>query len=411
MRGPILVVSPWSSLWSLAPGAGVSDEAHMLAGLVEHGYDVHMLVPRTAAPMPATHGIAVHTFTNVLALPAWLPAPLQRLWLLPAFWHVAGKAAVHWARQLQPCLVLGFSHYGAHPAARAAAAVGVPSVLKLFGVMHAGRLEWALPRYLYHSLEGVLAFREPLTHFVILNDGTRGDRVARRWGVPPERITWLPNGVDTEWATLECERERVRGELGADAGTCVLLSLSRLVESKRVDRIIDAVAAAAPRTRTALLLCIAGDGPLRRRLERLCRRHGIAHRFLGSVQRAAVPHLLAASDALVATSSLTNMSIPTCEAMVVGTPVIALDVAGTSEVVQDMRTGLLVREDDADGLAAAIARLADDAALRQRLGQEGRAFAARHFMSWKERVAAEIVVLDRLIAKRPAPTRGRGGRA
>jgi len=410
VRGPILVVSPWSSLWSLAPGAGVSDEAHMLTGLVERGYDVHLLVPHTRTPMSVGQGIAVHTIPNVLALPPWLPAPLRRLWLLPAFWSVAGNAAVQLARQLHPVLVLGFSHYGARPAARAAAAVGAPSVLKLFGVMHAARLEWPLPRYLYHSLEGVLAFREPLTHFVILNDGTRGDRAARRWGVTPERITYLPNGIDTEWASLVLERERVRAEHGVPAASCVLLSLSRLVESKRIDRIVDGVAAAARLTPTPLVLWIAGDGPRRRRLEHQCRDRGIAHRFLGSVQRTAVPHLLGAADALVATSSLTNMSIPTCEAMVVGTPVIALDVAGTAEVVQDMRTGLLVDPGDADGIARAIARLANDAALRQRLGEEARAFAARHFMSWKDRVAAEIAVFERLIdAQRPHPRHDGGG--
>ena len=403
MRGPILVVSPWSSLWSLAPGAGVSDEAHMLDGLVERGYDVHLLVPRTRTSIALGQGVTVHTMPNVLALPTWLPAPLRRLWLLPAFWHVAGQAAVQLARQLRPVLVLGFSHYGARPAARAGLGAGAPSVLKLFGVMQAARLEWSLPRYLYHNLEAVLAFREPLTHFLVLNDGTRGDRVAQRWGVRPERLTWLANGIDTQWAGLELQRQRVRNEHNAADAACVVLSLSRLVPSKRVDRIVDAVAAAARLTSAPLVLWIAGDGPLRRRLERRCRDRRIDCRFLGSVQRPAIPHLLGAADLLLATSSLTNMSIPTCEAMVVGTPVIALDVAGTSEVVQDMQTGLLVPPDDSEALARAVARLADDTPLRQRLGQQARAFASRHFMSWDDRVAAEIEVLERLITSHPRP--------
>ena len=402
MRGPILVVSPWSSLWSLAPGAGVSDETHMLSGLVAHGYTVHMLVPRAASLMPSGSGISIHTFPNVLDAPAWLPAPVRRVWLLPAFWQVAGAAATRLARRIRPRLVVGFSHYGARPAARAGAAVGAPSLLKLFGVMHAMRLEWSLPRYLYHNLEGVLAFRQPLSHFLILNDGTRGDRVAARWGVAPERMTWLPNGVNKEWADLDLDRARVRQELGADSSVCVLLALARLVESKRIDRIIDAVALAGNQARTPLVLWIAGDGPLHGALARRCRKARITHRFLGSVQHAQVPHLLAAADALVTTSTLTNMSIPTCEAMVVGTPVIALDVGGTSDVVQDLQTGLLVREDDALGLARAIARLADDIPLRQALGARARAFAARHFMSWEDRVAAEIRVIDQLVDATPA---------
>jgi glycosyltransferase involved in cell wall biosynthesis len=116
-----------------------------------------------------------------------------------------------------------------------------------------------------------------------------------------------------------------------------------------------------------------------------------------------VPHVLGAADVFVSTSTLTNMSIPTCEAMVVGVPVVALDVGGTSEVVRHEETGLLVAEEDRDGLGAAIARLVNDPELRRRLGANARAFAAQSFMSWDERVAAEIAVLDRLAGGPPAP--------
>ena len=378
----------------------------MLAGLIERGYEIHMLVPRATSGMLPSDGLYVHTFPDVLAVPTWIPALLRRLWLLPAFWAVASSAAERLARDLRPDLVLGFSHYGARPAYRAARAVDVPSVLKLFGVMHAMRLEWSMPRYLYHNLEGVLAFRVPLTHFIILNDGTMGRTVARRWGVTADRLTYLPNGVDLEWAQLETDRGATRRELGASEDAVVFISLSRLVRSKRIDRIVDAVATAATLTEHHLVLWIAGDGPLRAALERRCRARGIAFRFLGGVPRERVPHVLAAADALVSTSELTNMSIPTCEAMVMGTPAIGVDVAGTSDVVRDMETGLLVAEGSGDALALALARLADDTELRARLARNARRFAAQHFMDWNERVAAEIGVLERLIAESrgtPAP--------
>jgi alpha-1,6-mannosyltransferase len=156
--------------------------------------------------------------------------------------------------------------------------VGAPSVLKLFGVMQAMHLEWRLPRYLYHNLEGVLAFKVPLTHFIILNDGTLGERVARRWGVSPERITWLPNGVDKEWGQLALERTATRTAHGAGDETLVFLCLSRLVESKRIDRSIDGVAAAARLTPRPLQLWIAGDGPLRAALERRARARRVSCR-------------------------------------------------------------------------------------------------------------------------------------
>lgn len=405
MGGSILVISPWPSLWSLAPGAGVSDESHMLSGLVTHGYDIHMLVPRAAQGLIFGNGVTVHGMTNVLALPQRIPAPLRRLWLLPAFWGAAARSAVRLARRLRPRLVLGFSHYGAYPAWRAARAAGVPSVLKLFGVMQAMHLEWSLPRYLYHNLEAVLAFKIPLSHFLILNDGTRGNRVARRWGVPPERITWLPNGVNREWANLQLDREATRQRQGVSEEARVILSLARLVQSKRIDRIVDAVAAATAMTPTPLVLWVVGDGPLRRFLETRCRSRGVKAHFLGSVPHAEIPQLLAGADMLVSASEFTNMSIPTCEAMVVGTPVVALDVAGTSEVVRPMETGLLIDEKEPLELAHAIVQLAEDTSLRQRLGEGGRTFAARHFLGWDERVRREIELIDRLVAS----TEGGGG--
>src|SRR5262249_26239998 len=154
---------------------------------------------------------------------------------------------------------------------------------KLFGVMHAMRLDWPLPRYLYHSAEGVLAFKVPVDHFLILNDGTCGDAVAKKWGVAPERITYLPNGIDVEWAARDWQRDATRRSSRTRSDTVVFLSLSRLVLSKRVDRIVNAMPGAARRSRSSVELWIAGDGPLRGRLERRCRELGVQARFLGTV--------------------------------------------------------------------------------------------------------------------------------
>lgn len=382
----------------MGPGAGVSDETHMFAGLVRDGWQLHLLVPRVRNGIESRPGITVHSFPNVLALPRGIPAPLQRLWLLPAFWLVAARAAVKLAREVQPAIVVGFSHYGAWPAFRAGRAVRAPSVLKLFGVMHAGRLDWPRARYLYHALEGVLAFKVPLDHFLLLNDGTRGADAAQHAGVRRERLTFLPNGIDKDWADRDWQRDATRASMGVDPATVVFLSLARLVDSKRVDRTVAAFAAAQPQMRVPAELWIAGDGPLRARLEAQCRAAGVPARFLGTVRHDGVPAVMAAADVFVSTSELTNMAIPTCEAMVLGRPVIGLDVSGTSECVREGETGLLAPENDAAALAACLARIANDAGLRLRLGTGARTFAAQHFMNWDERVAAEIQLVRRLVS-------------
>jgi colanic acid/amylovoran biosynthesis glycosyltransferase len=67
------------------------------------------------------------------------------------------------------------------------------------------------------------------------------------------------------------------------------------------------------------------------------------------------------------------------EAMAIGTPCVATDVTGIPELVRDGRTGLLVPEGDPEALAAALARVLDDADLRRRLAGEGRAAIERDF--------------------------------
>src|SRR5439155_20801880 len=71
--------------------------------------------------------------------------------------------------------------------------------------------------------------------------------------------------------------------------------------------------------------------------------------------------------------------IPTVfmEAMATGRPVVSCPISGVPELVRDEETGLLVPPDDPEALAAAIARLAADDALRLRLGREGRALVER----------------------------------
>jgi glycosyltransferase involved in cell wall biosynthesis len=92
-------------------------------------------------------------------------------------------------------------------------------------------------------------------------------------------------------------------------------------------------------------------------------------RFLG--YRADVPELLRAADAFVLPSHREGMPRSIVEAMLTGLPVIATDIRGSREEVLDGETGLLVPVRDEKALGAAIAKLADGAELRTRLGQAG----------------------------------------
>jgi glycosyltransferase involved in cell wall biosynthesis len=148
-------------------------------------------------------------------------------------------------------------------------------------------------------------------------------------------------------------------------------------------------------------LWIAGDGPLRRKLEQLAEELGVARRvrFLGwRTDRAA---LLRAADICVFPSRYEPFGTVMVEAWATGIPLVAAASAGPRAYVRDGENGLLVPIDDAKALATAIARCIADADLRQRLIAGGSAIYAAEFTE-ASFVAAITALYREMLAQAPA---------
>ena len=169
-----------------------------------------------------------------------------------------------------------------------------------------------------------------------------------------------------------------------------MLFVGRLAEQKRVDVLLEAFARLAGR-RPDVALRLAGDGPERAALERRAARLGLAGRVEWLGARDDVPALLAEATVLALPSSGEGVPNVALEAMAAGVPVVATDIPGTRDVVADGAEGLLVPAGDAPALAGALERVLGDPALRERLGQAGRARAEGDLDL--ARVAAEHVAL------------------
>lgn len=155
-----------------------------------------------------------------------------------------------------------------------------------------------------------------------------------------------------------------------------LVALSRLDErQKNLSCVLRALALRADlRNRTRL--AIVGDGPDRGLLERLAAELGLGEVVTFEGWTADPLARLAAADVLVNSTRVESFGRTNVEAAALGVPVIASRVMGCEESVAHERSGLLVEPDDAAALAAAVARLLDDAALRARLSAAGLAWAA-----------------------------------
>jgi glycosyltransferase involved in cell wall biosynthesis len=189
--------------------------------------------------------------------------------------------------------------------------------------------------------------------------------IAKGW--PRERITYLPNFVPDSAAAAAAA-----GSVAAGGGAPLALALGRLHPNKGFELLLEALAATREIT-----LWIAGDGPLRARLERLATRLGITGRvrFLG--WREDVPRLLAAADLLVCPSLYEPLGNVVIEAWSARLPVVATASDGPAGLIEDGASGILVplpgsRGGGPQALADAIERVCADPALRAKLGEAGR---------------------------------------
>jgi glycosyltransferase involved in cell wall biosynthesis len=168
-------------------------------------------------------------------------------------------------------------------------------------------------------------------------------------------------------------RRRVRVELAVPEHQVVALAVSRLVWHKGYPEL----AAAMPKVPDASLW-VAGERLVSDRgpdMLALLRDAGLGDRLHLLGYRDDVPALMAAADIFVLPSRFEGLPMSVIEAMLTGLPVIAADVRGPAEQVVPEVTGLLVPPGDAAALAAALRRLSADRALRERMGQAGRARA------------------------------------
>jgi glycosyltransferase involved in cell wall biosynthesis len=179
--------------------------------------------------------------------------------------------------------------------------------------------------------------------------------LAVSWGVPPARVSVLPNPAP-RLPDLP-PRDELRERYAMNGPTLVFAG--RLGVQKSLDVALSAVAAV-----DGVSLLVAGEGDERSRLEALA---GPQVRFLGPQSREHVLELFRAADASILSSSWENFPHTVVEALAAGTPVISTDVGGVAEVVHDGVNGLLVPVGDVDALAGAIRRFFADDTLRARL--------------------------------------------
>ena len=174
------------------------------------------------------------------------------------------------------------------------------------------------------------------------------------------RVGVLPNAIDPGPWRQSAPVPRVPGLLR-------VVTVARLAPRKRVSALLRAVARAQVLLGpdATIDVTIIGDGPQRGGVERTARRVDVPARFTGRLPLEGIREIFAASDVFAQASVLESFGIAALEARTFGLPVVARAQAGTSEFIHEGVEGLLADDDEA--LGSALALLARDPALGERL--------------------------------------------
>lgn len=237
-------------------------------------------------------------------------------------------------------------------------------------------------------------------HVTTICEGLRGEILAR--GIAPERVTVIPNAVDTEAFRFDASpHPELRRRLGLE-GTTVLGFAGSFYGYEGLDLALGALARLVSEC-ADLRLLLVGGGPQEQNLKAQARRLGLAERvvFTGRVPHAEVQRYYELIDLLLYPRHpmrLTELVTPLkpLEAMAQGRVLIASDVGGHRELIRDGETGFLFRAGDAADLAAKIAAVLARRAEWPRIRLQGRRFVEAE-RTWARSVARYADVYGGLV--------------
>jgi glycosyltransferase involved in cell wall biosynthesis len=237
---------------------------------------------------------------------------------------------------------------------------------------------WSWSFTLHGPVEFYDVYRAQLTEkirrarlVICISDFARSQAMAWSQDTEWEKLHVIHCGVNpAEWRTQATAAPRPPG---TGSNRLRVLSVGRLIALKGHAILLDAVAKLRAGGQE-MEVTLVGDGPRRAALEEQARRLGVADlvHFAGSIGQDNIRDYFANADVFCLASFAEGVPVVLMEAMAMELPVVTTTVMGIPELVEDGVSGLLMPPGRADALGALLHSLAEDPALRQRLGRAGR---------------------------------------
>jgi len=207
-------------------------------------------------------------------------------------------------------------------------------------------LLWTM-KFLSDRTAGVVSIAEYITRYLIA-----------KAKIDQNKITLIYNGTDIIKSISAKDVLEKKAELGLQSNSFVIGIVARLIAKKGHKVLLDAFARVKSKLTEAKLL-IVGDGGLRMELENYCQSVGICNDVLFLGRRNDIPEILRVLNLFVLSSYKDAEGLPVSilEAMAARVPVIATDSGGSSEIVLNGKTGILIESDNVQVLAEAILKM------------------------------------------------------
>lgn len=186
-------------------------------------------------------------------------------------------------------------------------------------------------------------------------------------GVSGEKITVIFNGVDSKlWS--KSEPSTLREELSISNDTFLILCASRFAYDKGHHFLIESMAELKKITAKPFKLVLAGDGPFLEERKKQVHELGLDADVVFIGFRKDMKNLFNASDVYINSSKHEALSFLMLEVLASGLPLIATDMGGNGDIVNEQTNcGILVKYEDAKGLAQAVLKLMEDKQLQETL--------------------------------------------
>jgi asparagine synthase (glutamine-hydrolysing) len=198
--------------------------------------------------------------------------------------------------------------------------------------------------------------------------------------IAPERIGFIPNGIDTKLFTTSEDlcKKTLKGQLGLEADAKVILGVFRLSAEKQPAHFLEICKRVIEKMPDVRVL-IAGIGPMETFVRTIIRNEGLENKIIMLGRRNDIPDVISISDLVLLTSSFEGMPNILIEAQILGVPVVATNVGGIPDVISDSKTGFLFEIGDVNGMASKCIELLTNEVRHKEISDLSKAIAQEKF--------------------------------